>query len=88
MRPMKANCRVERGKRNRVLLEEFGIGPTPGQDAQLDGDDEKRHHELEEIFDGPGRTAATSFVGDLPYCLLRVSSDWVRSNSRRGMYQK
>jgi hypothetical protein len=37
MRPIGAKCRVERGKRNRVFQEEFGIGPTPGQDAQLDG---------------------------------------------------
>jgi hypothetical protein len=37
MRLIDANCRVERGKRNRVFQEEFRIGPTPGQDAQLDG---------------------------------------------------
>jgi hypothetical protein len=37
MHPIGAKCRVERGKRNRVFQEEFGIEPTPGQDAQLDG---------------------------------------------------
>jgi len=39
MRLIEAKCRVERGNRNRVFLGEFVIGPTPGQDAQLDGDD-------------------------------------------------
>jgi hypothetical protein len=37
MRLIDAKCRVERRKRNRVFREEFGIGPTPGQDEQLDG---------------------------------------------------
>jgi hypothetical protein len=37
MRPKGARCRVERGERNRVFQKEFKIGPTPGQDAQLDG---------------------------------------------------
>jgi hypothetical protein len=37
MRPIGAKCRVERGERNRVFQEEFGIEPTPGQAAQLDG---------------------------------------------------
>jgi len=37
MRPKGAKCRVERGKRTYEFQEEFGIGPTPGQDAQLDG---------------------------------------------------
>jgi hypothetical protein len=37
MRLIDAEYRVEGGKRTRVLQEEFGIGPTPGQDAQLDG---------------------------------------------------
>jgi hypothetical protein len=37
MCPIGAKCRVERGKRTRVFQDEFGIGPTSGQDAQLDG---------------------------------------------------
>jgi len=37
MRLIGAKCQMERGERNRVFQEEFVIGPTPGQDAQLDG---------------------------------------------------
>jgi hypothetical protein len=40
----KVSCAPDRGempggarKKNRVFQEEFGIGPTPGRDAQLDG---------------------------------------------------
>jgi hypothetical protein len=66
MRLNEAKCRVQRGSRDRVILKEFAKGPTPWQDAQLDGGELKRLRWLQEILVRQRRRTVASSAGDLP----------------------